>query len=219
MWMKYVMFFLVGVLLTSGCGIATVTAPQPISQQHDVTAVPTVLPTATNAPAQTSEPEQIIAAQTYPNESPGELIPTEPLAPPISSQTWINSQPLEWNSLRGKVVMVEFWTFDCINCRHVIPYLRGMYDSYRDKGFTLIGVHSPELNYERVLANVQDAVKKMGLQYPIAIDNDFANWNRYHNLYWPAIYLVDKRGVIRYSHIGEGGYEESRAWIEKLIQE
>jgi len=220
--MKQVMSLLLCVLLTA-CGGATVAAPQPAEAPHTITPIPPPLPTAPlgAAPVPTSDrlTEPIISEQGYPDESVAAPTPTGPVAPAIVSKTWINSPPLEWSALRGTVVMVEFWTFDCINCRHVIPYLRGMYDSYRDKGFTLIGVHSPEFDYEHVLTNVQDAATKMGLQYPIAIDNDFANWNRYHNLYWPAIYLVDKRGVIRYTHIGEGGYDESRAWIEKLIQE
>ncbi|HEY3291613.1 MAG TPA: redoxin domain-containing protein [Anaerolineae bacterium] len=164
--------------------------------------------------------DSIVPAAGYPDELPTDKpVPTGPLAPPISSTTWLNSPALNWDSLRGQVVMVEFWTFACINCRHVIPYLRGMYDSYSARGFTLIGVHSPEFDYEHDFDNVQVAVKQMGLRYPIAIDNDFANWNRYHNLYWPAVFLVDKRGVIRYTHVGEGGYDESRAWIEKLISE
>jgi hypothetical protein len=110
-------------------------------------------------------------------------------------------------------------TFDCINCRHVIPYLTAMDDDYRARGFTIIGVHLPEFSYEHELANVQDAVQSLGVRYPVAIDNDFANWNRYQNLAWPALYLVDKRGVIRYTHVGEGAYEETRQRIEQLLAE
>jgi thiol-disulfide isomerase/thioredoxin len=142
-----------------------------------------------------------------------------PMAPRIESDTWINSQPLNWDSLRGKVTLVEFWTFECINCQHVFPIMRSIYADYRSQAFTLIGVHSPELSVERDLGNVQKAVKADDLLYPVAIDNDFANWNRYHNEYWPAWYLVDKQGVIRYSHIGEGGEDETRAWIDKLLAE
>jgi alkyl hydroperoxide reductase subunit AhpC len=94
-----------------------------------------------------------------------------------------------------------------------------MYADFKAKGFTILGVHSPEFNHEKVLANVQSAVKRMGIEYPVALDNDFANWRRYRNRYWPARYLVDKRGVIRYTHIGEGGYEETRKWIEVLLAE
>jgi thiol-disulfide isomerase/thioredoxin len=162
------------------------------------------------------------AATPAPQPSPSAAAtPTAqyPLAPRIESADWINSAPLAWDSLRGQVVLVEFWTFDCINCRHVIPFLRGIDKDYRSRGLTLIGVHSPEFDYEHVLANVQDAVRKMGIQYPVALDNDFANWNRYHNLAWPTVYLVDKHGLIRYSHVGEEGYDETRQWIERLLQE
>ena len=94
-----------------------------------------------------------------------------------------------------------------------------MYADYKTKGFTIIGVHSPEFDYEKKLNNVRDAAKRMGIKYPIALDNDFDNWNRYRNRYWPARYLIDKRGVTRFTHIGEGGYDETRQWIEKLIAE
>jgi thiol-disulfide isomerase/thioredoxin len=146
-------------------------------------------------------------------------VPQGPVAPRIMSDTWINSQPLSWDSLRGQVVLVEFWTFGCINCRHVTPYLIEMDDDYRSRGLTILGVHSPEFQYEHELSNVKEAVKAMGIQYPVAIDNDFANWERYHNLAWPALYLVDKHGLIRYTHIGEGAYDETRQWIERLLQE
>jgi hypothetical protein len=94
-----------------------------------------------------------------------------------------------------------------------------MHADYKNKGLVLLGVHSPEFNHEREFANVQKAVKRLGIEYPVALDNDFANWRRYRNSYWPARYLVDKRGVIRYTHIGEGGYDETRRWIETLLAE
>jgi hypothetical protein len=94
-----------------------------------------------------------------------------------------------------------------------------MHAAYKDKGFVLLGVHSPEFNHERDFVNVQKAVKRLGIEYPVALDNDFANWRRYRNRYWPARYLVDKRGIIRYTHIGEGGYDETRRWIELLLAE
>jgi thiol-disulfide isomerase/thioredoxin len=146
-------------------------------------------------------------------------LPDGPVAPAIQSAQWLNTKPLAWDGLRGRVVMVEFWTFGCINCKNVTPALKDMHADFKDEGFTLIGVHSPEFDYEKKLANVQKAVKDAGITYPVAIDNDFANWRRYRNRYWPAIYLVDKRGVIRYTHIGEGRYEETRRWIELLLNE
>ena len=149
-------------------------------------------------------------------ESP---MPAGPLAPAIQSDVWLNTQPIDWKSLRGTVTMVEFWTLGCINCQHVIPSLRQFYADYQKRGFTLIGVHSPEFDYEKKLANVKEAIKKWGIAYPVAIDNDFANWRRYRNRYWPALYLIDKRGVVRYTHIGEGGEAETRKWIEALLVE
>jgi AhpC/TSA family len=90
---------------------------------------------------------------------------------------------------------------------------------YRDKGLTIIGVHAPEFDYEKKLANVQAAVKQLGIEYPVAIDNDMDNWDRYRNRYWPARYLIDKRGIVRFTHIGEGAYDETRTWIEQLLAE
>jgi thiol-disulfide isomerase/thioredoxin len=159
-----------------------------------------------SAPAQTSAPAQ--------------ATPAGPAAPDIESDTWINvPAPIKWETMRGKVVMVAFWTFGCINCQHVIPALKDMYADYKDRGFTIIGVHSPEFDYEKKLQNVKDAVQEYGIQYPVAIDNDFENWRRYKNLYWPAHYLIDKQGVIRFTHVGEGGYEELRQRIEQLLAE
>ncbi len=146
-------------------------------------------------------------------------LPAGPIAPAIQSNTWLNTTPIDWQSLRGTVTMVEFWTLGCINCQNVIPSMKQFYADYRRNAFTLIGVHSPEFDYEKKLANVKDAVKRWGIAYPVAIDNDFANWKRYRNRYWPAIYLIDKRGVIRHTRAGEGGEAETRRWIETLLVE
>ena len=140
-------------------------------------------------------------------------------APEISAQSWLNSEPLRIAELKGKVVLVEFWTFGCYNCRNVEPYIKGWHQKYADKGLVVIGVHAPEFNYERVLANVQRYVREHAILYPIAIDNDFATWNRYANRYWPAMYLIDKRGVVRYRRIGEGGYEQTERQIQDLLKE
>lgn len=146
-------------------------------------------------------------------------LPAGPLAPAIQSDTWLNTAPIAWQRLRGTVTMVEFWTLGCINCQHVIPSMRVFFADYQKRGFTLIGVHSPEFDYEKQLANVKAAIKKWGIVYPVVMDNDFANWRRYRNRYWPALYLIDKRGVIRYTHIGEGGETETRKQIEVLLAE
>jgi thiol-disulfide isomerase/thioredoxin len=115
--------------------------------------------------------------------------------------------------------MVEFWTFGCINCRNVLPEFKGYHRDFAGKGLVIVGVHSPEFGFEKELANVKTAVRDLGVEFPVAIDNDFANWNRYNNRYWPTRYLIDKQGVLRYTHIGEGAYEETRAWIERLLGE
>lgn len=147
------------------------------------------------------------------------LLAASPIAPAIQSDTWLNTNPIDWPHLRGTVTMVEFWTYGCINCQHVIPAMKAFHADYTAKGFTLIGVHSPEFEHEKKLANVKEAVKRWGIAYPVALDNDFANWRRYRNRYWPALYLIDKRGVIRYTRAGEGGYDETRRWIERLLAE
>ena len=139
-------------------------------------------------------------------------------APEISGQSWLNSEPLRLAELKDKVVLVEFWTFGCYNCRNVEPYLKEWHQKYADKGLVVIGVHAPEFNYERVLANLQRYVREHAISYPVAVDNDFVTWKRYGNRYWPAMYLIDKRGVIRYLRIGEGGYQQTEQQIRALLQ-
>jgi len=132
---------------------------------------------------------------------------------------WINSEPLTLASLRGTVVLVHFWTFDCINCQNVQPHVKSWYAKYRDRGFTVIGVHTPELDIERDLENVRDAVKRKGVTFPVAFDPDYATWNAYRNRYWPAFYFVDKQGQVRFARYGEGEYERSERVIEELLAE
>ena len=115
--------------------------------------------------------------------------------------------------------MVEFWTFGCYNCRNVEPYIKKWHERYHDKGLTIIGVHSPEFDRERDLDNVRRYVKEHQIKYSVAIDNDFVIWNRFNNRYWPALYLIDKQGNIRYTHIGEGGYTKTEQWINRLLSE
>jgi len=132
---------------------------------------------------------------------------------------WINSEPLTLEGLRGTVVLVHFWTFDCINCQNVQPYVKAWYERYRDQGFTVIGVHTPELDIERDIANVRAAVAREGVTFPVAFDPDYATWNAYGNHYWPGFYFVDKRGRVRHTHFGEGEYERSERVIRELIAE
>jgi thiol-disulfide isomerase/thioredoxin len=140
-------------------------------------------------------------------------------APEISAQSWINSNALALAELKGRVVLLEFWTFGCYNCRNVEPYVKVWHQKYADKGLVVIGVHAPEFSYERVIANVQRYVRAHAILYPIAIDNDFITWNRYKNRYWPALYLIDKRGIIRYTRVGEGGYARTEKTIQALLGE
>ena len=140
-------------------------------------------------------------------------------APELSNQVWLNSLPLKLADLRGKVVVVDFWTFGCINCIHVIPSVREWYNKYKDKGLVVIGVHSPEFEHEKEWNNVQDAIVRLGVPYPVAIDNDFHTWRAYRNRYWPTLYFIDKAGRIRHVHIGEGDYEQSEQVIRALLAE
>lgn len=130
---------------------------------------------------------------------------------------WINSGPLTLDDLKGQVVLIDFWAYSCINCVRTLPFLNAWYAQYHNQGFTIIGVHSPEFDFERDLANVQKAVVQNHIQYPVALDNRFATWNNYHNSYWPAHYLIDKNGDVVYEKFGEGDYEETENNIRFLL--
>ncbi|QXH71056.1 cytochrome c biogenesis protein DipZ [Pseudomonas atacamensis] len=132
---------------------------------------------------------------------------------------WLNSPELSAESLRGKVVLVDFWTYDCINCQHTLPYVKDWAKKYEKDGLVVIGVHTPEYGYERIINNVKDQVKKLGITYPVAIDNDYAIWRNFDNQYWPAHYLIDAKGQMRYSHFGEGRYAEQEQMIKQLLEE
>ena len=141
-------------------------------------------------------------------------------APEITDvDSWINSKPTRIADQKGKVVLVDFWTYSCINCIRTQPYLKSWYAQYKDSGFEIIGVHAPEFAFERSRANVASAVTKAGLTYPVALDNDFTTWNAYKNQYWPASYLIDAEGNVRRVHEGEGGYRETEEAIRQLLRE
>lgn len=170
-------------------------------------------------------------SQTDPNQHPAakpntaqeanvSSLPNYGPAPELSNTVWLNTdQPLRLADLRGKVVMVEMWTFDCINCIHVIPYVRSWYEKYKDQGFVVIGNHYPEFSYEHDLDNLKAAVVRLDVPYPVAQDNDGVTWNAYNNHYWPAMYLIDKHGDIRYKTIGEGAYDRTEQAIVDLLAE
>ncbi len=158
---------------------------------------------------------------TQPPIAKGKVYNITPQAAPelIGLTNWINSKPLTLQELRGKVVLVDFWTYTCINCIRNNPHLEGLYKAYSDKGLVIIGVHAPEFALEKVAANVEKGVKDQGITYPVALDNDFATWSAFKNQYWPAGYLIDAKGMIRRVHYGEGEYKESEQAIRGLLVE
>jgi thiol-disulfide isomerase/thioredoxin len=141
-------------------------------------------------------------------------------APELTNDTWLNvDAPLRLADLQGKVVIIDMWTFGCINCQHVIPSLKDWHSKYADQGLVIIGNHYPEFSYERELENVKDAIAREGIEYAVAQDNDGKTWRAYKNHYWPTLYLIDKQGHIRYVHIGEGKYNETEENIKALLAE
>jgi cytochrome c biogenesis protein CcdA/thiol-disulfide isomerase/thioredoxin len=132
---------------------------------------------------------------------------------------WLNSSPLTAAQLKGKVVLVDFWTYSCINCLRTMPYVKAWAEKYRDQGLVVIGVHAPEFAFERDLGNVRKAVKDLGITYPVAVDNDYAIWRAFGNQYWPAHYFIDAKGRIRHHHFGEGEYAQSEQVIQQLLEE
>lgn len=141
-------------------------------------------------------------------------------APDLTNETWLNvDAPLRLADLRGKVVLLEMWTFGCINCQHVMPSLKEWHSRYKDDGLVIIGNHFPEFSYEADFVNLKEAVKQDGIEYAVTQDNDGATWQAYQNRYWPTLYLIDKQGHIRYVHIGEGRYQETEENIKALLAE
>ncbi|HSM72285.1 MAG TPA: redoxin domain-containing protein [Anaerolineales bacterium] len=141
-------------------------------------------------------------------------------APELTNDIWLNvDSPLRLEDLRGKVIILEMWTFGCINCKNVIPSLKEWHSKYADQGLVIIGNHYPEFSYERDLENVKKAVADYGIEYAVAQDNDGVTWRAYKNRYWPALYLIDKQGHIRYVHFGEGKYQETEENIQALLAE
>ena len=149
-----------------------------------------------------------------------DALPIEGALPSLSGATeWLNSPPLTTEGLRGKVVLVDFWTYSCINCLRAIPYVRAWAEKYKDQGLVVIGVHSPEFAFEKNVDNVRRAVRDLKIEYPVAIDNAYAIWRAFGNQYWPAHYFIDAEGRIRHHHFGEGDYEESEQAIRALLAE
>lgn len=147
-----------------------------------------------------------------------EQLPVEGPLPSLSGAVeWLNSKPLTADDLKGKVVLVDFWTYSCINCLRSIPYIRAWAEKYRDHGLVVIGVHAPEFAFERNVDNVKAATSMLKIGYPVAIDNEYKIWRAFENEYWPAHYFIDAQGLIRHHHFGEGEYDESERVIQKLL--
>jgi thiol-disulfide isomerase/thioredoxin len=140
-------------------------------------------------------------------------------APDLATGNWINSEPLELKDLRGRVVLIEFWTFGCYNCRNTLPFIKGWHDRYGENGLTVIGVHSPEFDEERNVEHLRREVGSLRISYPVVTDNDYQTWNAYNVEAWPTIFLLDKQGRIRWMHVGEGDYDEAERMIQELLAE
>ena len=171
----------------------------------------------------TAEPQDIGTPTATPTVTPTPTLNPEEkssLAPELTgTQAWINSEPLKIQQLKGKVVLIDFWTYTCINCIRTFPYLKIWHSKYADDGLVIIGVHTPEFKFETELDNVRQAVADYGIGWAVVQDNDYETWQAYDNRFWPAKYLIDKRGVIRYQHFGEGAYKETENKIRDLLEE
>src|SRR5271169_7052829 len=149
---------------------------------------------------------------------PGQLADARAAAPNcVGISKWFNSASLSISDLRGKVVLVDFWTYGCYNCVNTLPYVTKLYETYKDKGLVVVGIHTPEFPFERSAANVQVALRRHGITYPVAQDNESATWNAWRNQYWPAQYIVDQRGSVVFSHAGEGQYDEIEHTVRRLL--
>jgi thiol-disulfide isomerase/thioredoxin len=196
--------FIIGIILAACTTAGTQAGKMPTSDPTDSRM------TLTQQPAPIS-PAATVARLDLPDLGP---------APELENQVWLNTDhPLHIRDLRGKVILLEMWTFDCINCRNVIPSLRGWYQEYASQGLVIIGNHFPEFDYEKEVTNLKQAIQKLDVPYPVAQDNDGKTWSAYHNNYWPTAYLIDKRGHIRFIQIGEGNYQHTEAVIQDLLSE
>lgn len=165
-------------------------------------------------------PNTIFSPTTPMDSDKQSSLPNYGLAPDfVGIFMWLNSEPLTLQQLKGKVVLVDFWTYTCINCIRTLPYVTSWYEKYKDKGFVVVGVHTPEFEFEKKTENVEGAIKQYKITYPVAQDNNYQTWRAYDNHYWPAKYLIDHKGSVRYFHFGEGKYEETEENIQKLLKE
>lgn len=200
-------------LLTAGCSSADDAAPTSSAPE----AAPIAGSTQESADESTPTPHP---TSTPVEESGGTGGAVGDRAPEfVGVNRWLNSDPLTMEGLRGDVVLVDFWTYTCVNCIRTLPYLRDWHAKYAERGLSLIGVHTPEFEYEKVTENVISASEELAVVWPVAQDNDFRTWRAYDNRYWPAKYLIDANGVIRYTKFGEGSYDETERLIRELLEE
>jgi cytochrome c biogenesis protein CcdA/thiol-disulfide isomerase/thioredoxin len=211
------------VWIRRGLGVAVILGVVTIALGWD-TALLTKFSFVNTARAETHLVEALRPAQ--PGLLPANAASSEPALPdqgPMpeleGAAAWLNSRPLSSKSLRGKVVLIDFWTYSCINCLRALPYVEGWAEKYKDAGLVVIGVHTPEFAFEKERANVEKAVGDLKVTYPVAIDSDYRIWQAFHNEYWPAHYFIDGKGRIRYHHFGEGEYAESERVIQELLKE
>jgi thiol-disulfide isomerase/thioredoxin len=192
--------------------------------------VTAVLATAIGAPITGLGADTNVAQPTSPEVQAPFLhgLPTGPIADRASqselaslerASEWLNSPPLTASALRGKVVLIDFWTYTCINWRRTLPYVRAWAGKYRNQGLVVIGVHAPEFDFEKSLNNVRWAVEDMRIDYPVAVDNEHVIWRAFYNHYWPALYFIDSQGRVRHHHFGEGSYEQSEMVLQRLLAE
>ena len=215
-----ILIFALATLLTlSACGSDEPTAtsvPQPTA-----TSVPD--PTATPEPDPTPEPTEEPTAEPEPTEAPAARTePVELFDKDVRNiDGWINSEPTSIAQLtsEGKVVLVDFWTYTCVNCLRTLPFLREWQDKYADNGLVILGVHAPEFEFEKEIENVQMSVDEEGIEWPVALDNEMSTWRSFNNRYWPAKYLIDTNGEVRYTHFGEGAYRETELEIRHVLEE
>ena len=158
---------------------------------------------------------------TFPNSLAAGTRPTRgfPLPEFQGIQQWLNSPPLTMAGLKGNVVLVQFWTFGCINSQRTLPYITRWHEQFADQGLKIVGVHTPEFSFEREVENVKEALQRYQINYAVAIDNDIRTWRAYYNRYWPCLYLTSREGLFRYKHIGEGAYDKTEQTIRQFLAE
>ena len=226
-WDRQFQTFILRTLPGYGTGLTAIEKAAPVQS-----ALKTRQPTPTNAMKKAGAAGVFQAPEVAPANG---LLGDFGAAPAfLTTGTWFNTQglsaapgqtsqggtmPLTLDSLRGKVVVVDFWTYSCVNCVRTLPYLRAWYDAYRDKGLVIVGVHTPEFEFEKSPGNVARAIHELGVTWPVVQDNDYAEWNAYANQYWPAHYFIDAKGRVRYFHFGEGEYDVSEKVIQSLLKE